>query len=82
MEALKIAHDLHDYEALFDEKLALFDLLNKSERVTWKGRFRAPLNDAEIAPRHFIYEVSSSLDARCNKVESPRQVPRSWRRDR
>jgi alkanesulfonate monooxygenase SsuD/methylene tetrahydromethanopterin reductase-like flavin-dependent oxidoreductase (luciferase family) len=44
-------HNLHDYEALFDEKLALFDLLNKSERVTWKGRFRAPLNDAEIAPR-------------------------------
>jgi alkanesulfonate monooxygenase SsuD/methylene tetrahydromethanopterin reductase-like flavin-dependent oxidoreductase (luciferase family) len=36
---------------LFDEKLALFDLLNKSERVTWKGRFRAPLNDAAIAPR-------------------------------
>jgi len=44
-------YDLQDYEALFDEKLALFDLLNKSERVTWKGRFRAPLNDAEIAPR-------------------------------
>ena len=44
-------YDLHDYEALFDEKLALFDLLNKSERVTWKGRFRTPLNDAEIAPR-------------------------------
>ncbi len=45
------SYELHDYEALFDEKLALFDLLNKSERVTWQGRFRAPLNDAEIAPR-------------------------------
>jgi alkanesulfonate monooxygenase SsuD/methylene tetrahydromethanopterin reductase-like flavin-dependent oxidoreductase (luciferase family) len=44
-------YDLQDYDALFDEKLALFDLLNKSGRVTWKGRFRAPLNDAEIAPR-------------------------------
>jgi probable LLM family oxidoreductase len=44
-------YDLQDYEALFDEKLALFDLVNKSERVTWKGRFRTPLNDAEIAPR-------------------------------
>jgi probable LLM family oxidoreductase len=42
---------IEDYEALFDEKLALFDLLNQCERVTWKGRFRAPLNDAEIAPR-------------------------------
>jgi alkanesulfonate monooxygenase SsuD/methylene tetrahydromethanopterin reductase-like flavin-dependent oxidoreductase (luciferase family) len=44
-------YDLHDYEALFDEKLALFDLLNKSGRVTWNGLFRAPLNNAEIAPR-------------------------------
>jgi probable LLM family oxidoreductase len=44
-------YDLQDYEALFEEKLALFDLLNKSGRVTWKGRFRSPLNDAEIAPR-------------------------------
>ena len=44
-------YELDDYEALFDEKLALFDLLNKSERVTWQGRFRAPLNDAQIAPR-------------------------------
>jgi probable LLM family oxidoreductase len=43
--------DLRDYDALFEEKLALFDLLNKSERVTWQGRFRSPLNDAEIAPR-------------------------------
>ncbi|MGX7002401.1 LLM class flavin-dependent oxidoreductase [Caballeronia sp. KNU42] len=44
-------YDLHDYEALFDEKLALFNLLNRSGRVTWNGRFRTPLNDAEIAPR-------------------------------
>jgi probable LLM family oxidoreductase len=43
--------DLQDYDALFEEKLALFDLLNKSERVTWSGRFRSPLNNAEIAPR-------------------------------
>ncbi|CAD6553428.1 Alkanal monooxygenase alpha chain [Paraburkholderia hiiakae] len=42
---------LEDYDALFEEKLALFDQLNQSARVTWKGRFRAPLNDAEIAPR-------------------------------
>lgn len=44
-------YDIQDYEALFDEKLALFDLVNKSERVTWRGRFRAPLSNAEIAPR-------------------------------
>jgi alkanesulfonate monooxygenase SsuD/methylene tetrahydromethanopterin reductase-like flavin-dependent oxidoreductase (luciferase family) len=44
-------YDIQDYEALFDEKLALFDLVNKSGRVTWRGRFRAPLSNAEIAPR-------------------------------
>jgi alkanesulfonate monooxygenase SsuD/methylene tetrahydromethanopterin reductase-like flavin-dependent oxidoreductase (luciferase family) len=44
-------YDLQDYEALFEEKLALFDLVNKSDRVTWRGRFRAPLSNAEIAPR-------------------------------
>jgi alkanesulfonate monooxygenase SsuD/methylene tetrahydromethanopterin reductase-like flavin-dependent oxidoreductase (luciferase family) len=43
--------DLDDYDALFVEKLALFALLNKRDRVTWSGRFRPPLNDAEIAPR-------------------------------
>jgi alkanesulfonate monooxygenase SsuD/methylene tetrahydromethanopterin reductase-like flavin-dependent oxidoreductase (luciferase family) len=42
---------LDDYDALFVEKLGLFALLNAQERVTWSGRFRAPLNDAEIAPR-------------------------------
>jgi len=44
-------YGLQDYDALFDEKLALLDQVNKSGRVTWRGRFRAPLNDAEIAPR-------------------------------
>jgi len=44
-------YDIQDYDALFEENLALFELLNKSGRVTWKGRFRPPLNDAEIAPR-------------------------------
>jgi alkanesulfonate monooxygenase SsuD/methylene tetrahydromethanopterin reductase-like flavin-dependent oxidoreductase (luciferase family) len=43
--------DTKDYDALFLEKLDLFAKLNASERVTWKGRFRAELNNAEIAPR-------------------------------
>jgi alkanesulfonate monooxygenase SsuD/methylene tetrahydromethanopterin reductase-like flavin-dependent oxidoreductase (luciferase family) len=42
---------LDDYDALFVEKVALFGLLNQHERVTWSGRFRPPLVDAEIAPR-------------------------------
>jgi alkanesulfonate monooxygenase SsuD/methylene tetrahydromethanopterin reductase-like flavin-dependent oxidoreductase (luciferase family) len=43
--------DLKDYDALFAEKLGLFAELNTRERVTWSGRFRSALVDAEIAPR-------------------------------
>jgi alkanesulfonate monooxygenase SsuD/methylene tetrahydromethanopterin reductase-like flavin-dependent oxidoreductase (luciferase family) len=43
--------DLKDYDSLFIEKIKLFDLLNSNERVTWKGRFRSELVNAEIAPR-------------------------------
>ncbi len=43
--------DLKDYDALFVEKIKLFDLLNSNERVTWKGKFRPELIDAEISPR-------------------------------
>jgi alkanesulfonate monooxygenase SsuD/methylene tetrahydromethanopterin reductase-like flavin-dependent oxidoreductase (luciferase family) len=40
-----------DYDALFAEKLALLLKLDERERVTWQGRFRAALNNAEISPR-------------------------------
>ena len=44
-------HDLADYDSLFSEKLALLMKLNEAPRVTWNGRHRTPLNDAEISPR-------------------------------
>lgn len=44
-------HDLADYEELFDEKLELLLQLNRTDRVTWSGRHRAPLVDAGIYPR-------------------------------
>ncbi|MDI4645781.1 LLM class flavin-dependent oxidoreductase [Cohnella hashimotonis] len=44
-------YDTDDYDALFEENLQLFLKLNESEKVTWDGRFRAPLRNAEIAPR-------------------------------
>lgn len=44
-------YDLEDYDALFAEKLGLLMQLNGAERVTWKGKFRTPLEDAEISPR-------------------------------
>jgi alkanesulfonate monooxygenase SsuD/methylene tetrahydromethanopterin reductase-like flavin-dependent oxidoreductase (luciferase family) len=43
--------DLADYDALFAEKLALLMKLNEGDRVSWTGRFRPALNDAEISPR-------------------------------
>jgi len=44
-------YDLAQYDALFAEHLELLLLLNRSERVSWQGRFRAPLDNAEISPR-------------------------------
>ena len=42
---------IDDYDALFAEKLALLLQLDRGERVTWEGRFRPELKDAEISPR-------------------------------
>jgi len=44
-------YDLHDYDDLFSEKLALLLKIRASERVTWSGRFRAPIHDLGIYPR-------------------------------
>jgi alkanesulfonate monooxygenase SsuD/methylene tetrahydromethanopterin reductase-like flavin-dependent oxidoreductase (luciferase family) len=44
-------YSLDDYDALFIEKLELFAKLNAHERVTWSGKHRPSLYDAEIAPR-------------------------------
>jgi len=44
-------YDLDDYEQLFDEKLELLLELRSNERVTWRGRHRAPLTDAAVYPR-------------------------------
>ena len=44
-------YDLHDYDGLFEEKLLLLKQLNESERVTWSGKFRAPLDNLLVYPR-------------------------------
>jgi probable LLM family oxidoreductase len=44
-------YDLADYDALFDEKLKLLLQLRDEGRVTWRGKFRAALDHAEISPR-------------------------------
>jgi probable LLM family oxidoreductase len=44
-------YDLDDYDELFAEKLDLLLKLRESERVTWSGKHRAPLEDAGVYPR-------------------------------
>lgn len=44
-------YDLHDYDELFVEKLDLLLKLRGSERVTWSGKHRPPLNDLGVYPR-------------------------------
>ncbi|WP_406637737.1 LLM class flavin-dependent oxidoreductase [Amycolatopsis sp. WGS_07] len=44
-------YDLADYADLFREKLDLLLAIREENPLTWKGKFRAPLIDADIAPR-------------------------------
>ncbi len=44
-------YDLEDYDELFSEKLDLLLRLRESERVTWSGRHRPPLDDVGVYPR-------------------------------
>lgn len=42
---------LHDYDALFTEKLNLLLNIRDNEIVNWSGKFRAPLKNQPIYPR-------------------------------
>lgn len=44
-------YNLYDYDALFTEKLELLLAINNDERITWKGKFRASLDNQAIYPR-------------------------------
>ncbi|MBG9984617.1 LLM class flavin-dependent oxidoreductase [Aerococcaceae bacterium DSM 111022] len=48
-----LGYDLHDYEALFEEKFELLNLINDSKGapINWEGEFRAPLKNAVVLPR-------------------------------
>ena len=41
---------LEDYEVLFTEKVELFARIRKEAPVTWKGKTRPPLTDAQVYP--------------------------------
>jgi probable LLM family oxidoreductase len=42
---------LEDYDALFAEKLDLLLKIRDNEKITWAGKFRAPLQNQAIYPR-------------------------------
>ena len=46
-------YSLEDYDALFTEKLEMLLAIRESERVTWRGEFRAPIQDQGVYPRPF-----------------------------
>lgn len=44
-------YDLQDYWELFTEKLDLLLQINKTEHLTWSGKYRAPIHHQNILPR-------------------------------
>ncbi|MFJ5623023.1 LLM class flavin-dependent oxidoreductase [Peribacillus loiseleuriae] len=44
-------YDVNEYDDLFEENIDLFLRLNEQEKISWNGRFRSALRNAEIAPR-------------------------------
>lgn len=50
-------YDLDSYDELFIENYLLLRKLAASERITWQGKFRPALRNAEIAPRPCQDEV-------------------------
>jgi len=44
-------YNLNDYNQLFEEKLELLVTINREEPITWKGKFREPLQEQTVLPR-------------------------------
>lgn len=66
-------YDLNDYDALFEEKLNLLQQINKQQRITWKGKYRAPIQDQEVLPR----AVNNHLDIWLALGGTPQSVVRA-----
>lgn len=49
--------ELNDYEELFEEKLELLLQLRENEKITWKGKHRAAINNLGIYPQPFQKEI-------------------------
>lgn len=46
-----LGYDFNDYTELYEEKLDLLLQINEQKTVTWEGKFRAPLKEAQVIPR-------------------------------
>lgn len=68
-------YNLEDYDELFEEKLDLLLKINKSERITWKGKFRPALKDQHILPR----AVNNNLNIWIAVGGTPESVLRAGR---
>lgn len=44
-------YSLNDYDTLFSEKLELLLKINEQEKISWKGKHRAPITNLGIYPR-------------------------------
>lgn len=66
-------YPLDEYEALFEEKLQLFDRLRTEGVIDWEGRLRAPIRGLEVHPR----TESGSLPAWIAVGGSPQSVVRA-----
>jgi len=56
-------YDLKDYEELFSEKLDLLLNLNKSEKISWKGKYRPSIDNLGIYPRPYQKSIPVWLAA-------------------
>ncbi|GEO94358.1 LLM class flavin-dependent oxidoreductase [Kocuria turfanensis] len=66
-------YPLDQYEALFEEKLQLFDRLRTEGVIDWEGRLRAPVRGLEVHPK----TESGSLPAWIAVGGSPQSVVRA-----
>ena len=67
-------YSLDDYNELFAEKLDLLLQIHENERVTWSGKFRPPLHDQPIYPRHEQLPISVAVGG------TPESIVRAARR--
>ena len=56
-------YDLEDYDELFTEKLDLLIKLNQSEKISWKGKHRASIDDRGVYPRPYQQSIPIWLAA-------------------